>query len=389
MRRTRTAAAIATAAALAATAAVLAPATQAAPAATTKTIASGLITPLRAAIAPDGTAYVTQNFAGQLVKVRPGKKPRRIYQAKQPGAEVGAVSVRGSTVTFAITPAEEMPPERALGRGFLTAEPRSAAAPSAKVMTLRQVKKKRGKSRTVVRTLADVGAYEAKRNPDGGVTYGFGDLDPECSAMLPPFLNPYSGEVYSHPYATATTKSKTYLADAGANDVLSISKSGKVRTVAVLPAVKVVFTQEVLDAATAAELPLPPCVLGKTYIGEPVPTDIEVGPDGKLYVSTLGGGIGEILPLGAVYRIDPGSGKARRVVDGLFAPTGVAVTGGGTIYASELFSGRIVRVRKGSSRVVTVATKPMPAEVEWAGGKLYATLNALAEGPTGKLVRFR
>ncbi|WP_141012663.1 ScyD/ScyE family protein [Nocardioides sambongensis] len=388
MRRTRTAAATAVVAALAATSAVLAPATQAAPAPKTKTLATGLITPLRAAIAPDGTAYVTQNFAGQMLRIKPGGKPKRIYRAPQAGAEVGAVSVRGGTVTFATTPAEDMPPERALGRGFLTARPRSAAEPSAKVLTLRQIKK-RGKTRTIVRTLADVGAHEAKNNPDGGVTYGFSDLDPECAAMLPPFLLPYPGETYSHPYATATMKSTTYLADAGANDVLSISKTGKVRTLAVLPAVKVVATQEVIDAATAAGSPLPPCVLGKTYTGEPVPTDIEVGPGGKLYVSTLGGGIGEILPVGAVYRIDPKTGKATRLLGGLFTPVGVAVTGGGTIYAAELYSGRVVRARKGANRATTFATKPMPAEVELAGGDLYATFNVLTPRPAGKLVRFR
>ncbi len=41
---------------------------------------------------------------------------------------------------------------------------------------------------------------------------------------------------------------------------------------------------------SAAALELPDCVVGVTYAFEPVPTDVEVGKDGYLYVTTLPGG---------------------------------------------------------------------------------------------------
>ncbi|TIC86770.1 ScyD/ScyE family protein [Nocardioides sp. GY 10113] len=361
----------------------LSPAQAAPPPAEPATLAGGLISPLRAAIANDGTAYVSQNFAGQLLKVRRGAEPRVVYQAAEPGAEVGAVSVLGKRVVFAITPAEEMPEEPVPGGAAprLSAGAESPATPSASVMVL----KRGGKARV----LADVGAFEAAHNPDGDVTYGFSGLDEECAAQLPPFLLPYQGEAYSHPYATAATPRTTYLADAGANDVVAISPSGRVREVAVLPAVKVVATPEVIEAAAAAEVPLPECVLGKEFTGEPVPTDIEVGRDGFLYVTTLGGGIGEILPVGAIHRINPRTGAVRTLVTGLAAPTGLALTPRGAMYATELFAGRIVKIYPGSSRVWPFAEAPTPAEVEMNGWRLYATVNALAEEPAGELVRYR
>lgn len=347
------------------------------------TLAEGLVSPLRAAVAADGTAYVTQNFAGILSRVRPGRSPRTVFTVRQPGAEVGAVSVRGRWLTFATTPAEEMPPdvERRLTSPYRAAA-RAPGAPSAKVRIMRT-----DRTPGTGRVLADVGAFEAARNPDGSSTYGFRGLDEECAGMLPPFLLPYAGDTYSHPYATTRVGRRTYLADAGANDVLSISRSGRVRTLAVLPPVKVRMTADVHALLAEMGTPLPECVIGHTFAGEPVPTDIERGPRGRLFVSTLGGGIGEMLPVGAVHRIDPRTGKVRTVARGLAAPTGLAVADDGTLVVSELFRGRIVRVRDG--RIRPIADAPFPAEVEMRGERLYATLDALAEGAQGRLVRLR
>lgn len=382
-------------AALAATAVagglVMAPAQAAAPKPTT--IAKGLITPLRAAIAPDGTAYVSQNFIGSIVKVKKGKKPKTIYQAKQEGAEAGAVSLRGSKLTFAVTPADAIPPDarlssgRALLRSHLT-RARSAAAPSATVYTYDT---KRGKTKK----LADVGAFENAKNPDKNV-YGIVGLDEECATALSdaglPFLLPYSGEPYSHPYATTSDGKHTYLADAGANDVVSIDGKGKVKAVAVLPRVKLVLDEHTIallePLLEGAELP--DCVTGLSYYGEPVPTDIERGKDGKLYVSTLGGGVGEALPLGSVYRIDPKSGKTTKVAGGLFAPTGLAIDAKGGMYVSQLFTGEILKLKKGGGKPSTFASTMMPAEVEAGPGGIWATTKAMAEAPPfGSLVRFK
>ena len=63
-------------------------------------IARGLFAPLSLAVTPNGTVWVSQNFSGLLVRIRPGGEPRVVY-ANTKGAEVGAVSVHRRVVTFA------------------------------------------------------------------------------------------------------------------------------------------------------------------------------------------------------------------------------------------------------------------------------------------------
>ena len=344
---------------------------------TPKTLAKGLMTPLSVAVARDGTVFYSQNFAGQIHKLGPGKKPKRVYAVKTPGDEAGALSWRAGELTFAITPGG--PPEERRGLTKLGLGHQKAAAAragSARVMVV----KKSG----AVRKLADLGAHEAKHNPDGGVTYGFVGISDECAAQLPPDVGPatYQGEDYSHPYATTSTREKTYVADAGANDVVSISRSGKVRTVAVLKPAEVPVTAEL-----AAGFGLPECAVGLTYLSEPVPTDIEVHR-GRLHVTTLGGGLGEALPLGAVHRINPKTGRVTTPVSGLSAPVGLGLNPRGTMFVSQLFAGSIVKVPAGSTNARPYATIAMPAAIEWDKRGLYATVRVLSEPPAGKLVRF-
>ena len=54
----------------------------------------------------------------------------------------------------------------------------------------------------------------------------------------------------------------------------------------------------------------PACVVGEEYAFEPVPTDVEFGPDGWLYVSSLPGGPEDasLGARGAVFRVNPWTG---------------------------------------------------------------------------------
>ena len=113
------------------------------------------------------------------------------------------------------------------------------------------------------RKIADVAAYEAKRNPDGRVTYGFRDVrDQQCLDRVPAGIPAkYKGQVDSHAYATAANKRSIYVADAGANAILKVDKHSKrVSTVAVLPAASFRVT-----AVLAAGMGLPDCVVGERY----------------------------------------------------------------------------------------------------------------------------
>ena len=124
-----------------------------------------------------------------------------------------------------------------------------------------------------------------------------------------------------------------------------------------------------ITAEMAAEFGLDPCVVGATYNAEAMPTDVELGPDGMLYVSTLAG---DPAP-GSVYRVDPSTGAYTRIATGFAGATGVAVAPDGTIYVAELFGGAMSKAVNGAPE--TFAELPFPAAVEWANGTLYATID--------------
>jgi hypothetical protein len=325
-----------------------------------ETIAAGLLTPLSLAVGPKGTTFVSQNFGGMLSSVaRDGTTG--VVHTSAGGEEVGALSYDDGVVTFAET------------------------GPATVLKKIRV--DRRGAPLGTARTVADLGAYEATKNPDAKALYGFRTLPRSCAAQFPEdFPAKYTGIVESHPYATATHRSTTYVADAAGNTILSVDRRGKVRTVAVLPAQPVKVTAEAL-----AGLGLPACAAGYKYWFEPVPTDVEVGPSGLLYVSLLPGGPEDdsLGARGSVVVVSPWSGRSRTVVDDLLSPTGIAVDRSGTIYVAQLFGGEITKT--GRHHDSTFVSVPLPGALELDGKGLLATVNVLpGEGapPDGQLVRY-
>ena len=232
-----------------------------------------------------------------------------------------------------------------------------------------------------IRTVADLGAHEATANPDQVNTYGFQDLTPECAAEWPAveeFFGPpqYPGIVESNPYKIAHTIFGTYVADAASNAIQFVDWWGRVSTVAVLPPQPLVVPEAFADS-----IGVPSCA-GLTYGFEPVPTDVEVH-GGKLYVTTLAGGP-EDPSLGArssVYRINPWTGAVDQLATGLLGATDLAVSPSGTVYVTELFGGRIVKLTSGG--LETVVELPEPAAVEFARGRLYVAYDAFGSGKVG------
>lgn len=321
-----------------------------------KVVADGQLSPLSLDVTPRGTAWFSLNFAGKLKRVRPGGKPRTVY-ANPRGGEVGAVSVQGREVTFGIT--------NTTGRTRLMAfRPGEGARP-----------------------VAALSRYERNHNPDAGATYGLMDLDEGC--QVPRFLRPYTGIVESHPYATVSVADTRYVADAAANAIFAVAEGG-ISTLAVLPPQATVITAQMAEATG-----LPECVVGKTYNFEPVPTDVERGPDGMLYVTTLPGGPEDpsLGARGAVHRIDPGTGGVETVATGLLSPTGLAVADDGDLFVAELFGNRISRVAAGGSQPRTWRTATMPGDVEIEDGRVWATRKVMiglgrGEAPGGEVVRY-
>lgn len=324
-------------------------------------VVGGLVTPLSVAVAQDGTIYVSQNFAGLLTAKAPGHDAEVVYEAE--GKEVGAVSVDGTTVTFATT---------AMG-----------GPQDTRLWTLND-------DHTATE-VADLWAHERAHNPDGGRKYGIRGLDRACKRAFnkhTSWMVGYRGIKESHPYASTTVDGTTYVADAAANAIFAV-RDGMVSTVAVLPATTVKVTRKIRRS-----LELPRCAQGHDFKLEAVPTDVEVGPDGNLYITSLPGGP-EVPAMGAngsVYRLVPSTGAVSAVQPGgLVTPTGYAVGPTGTSYISMIFASTVLSVPDGGAPA-PFAEVALPGDVEYANGKVYVTVTDLmndgSTGPAGQVLEF-
>lgn len=350
-------AAVATASAAALAVALLPSSDAGAAGASTPTaLAKKLVSPLSTAVNEDNVLYYSDNFAGTLHRMAPGKPSKVVYRSRtNPPSEVGAVSTLKG-VTYFVHGANLM---------------------------------KRGAGGKVTR-VANLGAFEEAENPDSAQEYGIPDLPQECIDQwptgegVPP--HSYTGIVEAHPYGTAAAAGGVvYVADAAGNTILRV-QGGEISTVAVLEPVPVEVSAEM-----AGQFQLPDCVVGETYLFEGVPTDVEIGPDGLLYVSGLPGG--EVPGKGSVMTVDPETGATTTLAEGLTSATGLAVTPTGVVYVSQLFANQITMIAPGQ-QPTRFASAPFPSAVEVKGRKLYATVNSMSGlmGPgapiNGKLVRY-
>ncbi len=304
-----------------------------------------------------GTVFVA-DAATSTIRVAGQAKP--VVTGPQPGEIAGIERLRSGAYAYAATDGKT-------GRATLTIR-----VPG---------------RRTVV---ADLSAFERKYNPDAKARYGVTNPS-RCvrdawakNPNLPPLQS--RGIVESHPYAVAFDRKLGWIvADAAGNDLLRVDSRGRVRLLSVLPRQPFRIT-----AAAAKELGLPTCAIGVVYNFEAVPTDVERGPDGKLYVTTLpggpeGGGPG-LSGRGSVYRVHPHTGRASRIGTGFTLATGLAVTRWGQVLVAEYGpTGRISVLHHRRPR--PLVTLPWAAAVEVEGYHLYASTAPLGEqGPTGGTV---
>lgn len=239
---------------------------------------------------------------------------------------------------------------------------------------------------------ANLAAYEGSKNPDGDVTYGLlNSPDPTDCAAGKAFLTAvtggpptYNGLKDSHPYGVVSLGQGDWaVADAGGNDIVKVDAAGKVSTIAVLPKQRTVISQAFLDAVGAP--PAASCLVGKTYAFEPVPTDVEVGPYGLLYVSTLPGGPEDpsLGARGSVYVVNSANGTSSRLATGFAGATNVAVARNGVVYVAELFGGKITQVSTSGAKKTFVGLQT-PLAVEVDDGYVYAATLGLGDtGPNG------
>lgn len=337
-------------------------------------VADGLIGPLTLAVGDRGSVYLTQSFAGTLTKVDRRGRLSDVHQLATPeaGELVGVATHRGATYHVETDFSGELPTSH-----IVRTSPRG--------------------TRTVVSE--NLWAHEVANNPDASQHYGFQGLDAQCAAEVAVVeetvgfpLDDYPGIVESHAYQLDVHRGSIYVADAAANAVLRVSpRTGRVSTVAVLPGTSQTMTPELLalvEERLFEGMELPDCLVGHEFVSEPVPTDVQVARDGSLYVSTLGGGVGELVPQSYVYRVTPWDGRVREVAEGLHGATGLALSRSGIVVA-QMFGGEVslLRQHRRHTHVDTLFTADSPADVAVDGRTLYATTGAMGEN--GALVTYR
>jgi hypothetical protein len=170
--------------------------------------------------------------------------------------------------------------------------------------------------------LANLKAFEAKVNPDGG-------------------------EVDSNPFDVAALKSRkavALVADAGGNDLLIVDQRGRVDWVATLPA-QLVSTDH-LKSMVGCPTDIPDlafiCDLPDMMPAEAVATSVAIGPDGAYYVGELTGFPGPV-GMSRVWRIEPGKLHAQCgtspacsvVADGFTSIVDLAFGPNGKLYVVE------------------------------------------------------
>jgi hypothetical protein len=170
-----------------------------------------------------------------------------------------------------------------------------------------------------LRAVADISAYEAAANPDGGA------IDSNPNSVL------------------ASEWGRLFVVDAGGNSLLRVRRSGEISTVAVFP-------DRLITPPPGMDLPDP-------FPMQAVPTNVVVGPDGALYVSQL---TGFPFPVGAanIYRVEPGS-EPQVYASGLTNVTDLAFDRDGNLYVVEFAAnglasgdatGALIKIRPDGSR---------------------------------------
>lgn len=323
-------------------------------------IDDSFVGPLGLAVGDDGTIYVGDAFVGELATIDRWGNRATLVAA---GTEVAGVDARGrGNVAFVQTEYEAGEP----------------GEPAPVIDALLRTVRPNGTTTDI----ASTEAYEQANNPDGNNMYGFAGVPDECLATLPEFVpQPYGGIIESHPYAVAIADDGWFVADAAGNSVIHVGRNGRMSTVAVLPPVP----NTVPNAEVAAEFGLDECFVGETYYGEPVPTDVEIGPDGHLYVTSLPGGP-EIPGTGSVWRIDPATGAMEQVASGLISAVDLAIADDGTLYVAELFAGRISKIVGGLPEEHVAINFPSAVEIGPDGVMYAATAPAVVGAPLPGLV---
>lgn len=173
--------------------------------------------------------------------------------------------------------------------------------------------------------------------------------------------NPAGGPVDSNPYGLLAEAGDRFVTDAGGNSLLHVDANSDVSLVATFPFLPAPFP---FNQA------------------EPVPTEVERGPDGALYVSLLSG-VPFTAGAAGIYRVVPGeapqlyAGGFKTITDFTFGPDGSFYV---VEYASSFLflngPGKLIKVATDGTRTTITATLNHPTGViVGSDGAIYISNN--------------
>lgn len=213
--------------------------------------------------------------------------------------------------------------------------------------------------------VADLAAYEAAKDPDAGQP---------------------SAEVDSNPYSVdATVGDRILVTDAGGNDLLRVSSTGRVSTLAVFRPFGQTLAPPPLGLPAGTKIPY-----------QPVPTGIVRAPGGGAFVGQL---TGFPFPVGAanVYRVR-GAGAPTVKAGGFTTIVDVAVAGNGSLYVLQISTqgiagppspGKLVEIAADGTRRELAAgqlQEPTGLALSRDGKDVYVA-NQGGSGTDGQIVR--